>query len=118
MVSGRFGHVDAPLLGAAGRIEALAGQASARLQGQPVENTIDGHVAAFSTIAVDESQLVEDAAFLWPSAQVTVSRLLSGSFHGHAAQRHKDDHVQQVNNGIRTRGDVEQGLYGAQFATA
>ncbi len=67
-------------------IETLAGQAIARLQGQSVENTIDGHVAAFSTIAVDESQLVEDAAFLWPSAQVTVSRLLSGSFHGHAAQ--------------------------------
>lgn len=67
-------------------VEILANQAIERLNGQAVQDTIDGLTAAFSTIVLDEGQLVEDAAFLWPSFQVTVSRLLSGNFHGHLAQ--------------------------------
>ncbi|MCP4896978.1 MAG: hypothetical protein GY906_08375 [bacterium] len=67
-------------------IEVLAQQAIARLQGQAVEQLIEGHTAAFSTVLAEEGQLVEDAAIFWPNAQTTVTRLLCGSFHGHLTQ--------------------------------
>jgi aspartate-semialdehyde dehydrogenase len=68
-----------------GDIECLARQAAQRLQGVPVEELIDGHVLAFNFVASHPDELAEEATLLFPDLSLTVTRALSGCFHGHAA---------------------------------
>jgi hypothetical protein len=67
-------------------VELLARQAGKRIQGAPVDETIDDWVLAFNIVAVEDDELNEDAAVLLPHLDLSVTRLLSGCFHGHVAQ--------------------------------
>ncbi len=78
-------------------VEALARQSTARLQGQPVTETIDGHVLAFGYISVNADELQDEAdVALGPGW--TADRALMGCFHGHVAhvvvdlERSVDEH--------------------------
>jgi hypothetical protein len=66
-------------------IALLARQAGHRIQGAPVEETIGDWVLAFNVVAVDDDDLNEEAALLLPSLEMSVTRSLSGCFHGHVA---------------------------------
>jgi aspartate-semialdehyde dehydrogenase len=66
-------------------IELLARQAGHRLQGAPVEEKIDGAVLAFSTLAGVDEYLWEEASAALPDLDVSVTRCISGCFHGHVA---------------------------------
>ena len=65
-------------------VEVLARQGRARLQGQSVTETIDGHVLAFGYIAIDADELQDEAdVALGPGW--TTDHALVGCFHGHVA---------------------------------
>jgi len=65
-------------------VEILARQSTARLQGQAVTETIDGHVLAFGYISIDADDLQHEAEVaLGPGW--TTDHALVGCFHGHVA---------------------------------
>ncbi len=64
-------------------IEVLARQAAARLQGNRPSDLLDDLVLAFNHVQVDASELERDAGLLFPGLDLTVTRALSGLFHGH-----------------------------------
>ena len=66
-------------------VEGLARQAANRLQGAHVEETIGGHVLAFTAVATDNDDLNRDAAALMPDVSVSATRIVAGFFHGHVA---------------------------------
>jgi hypothetical protein len=70
-------------VGGRDEVERLARQGAQRLQGADVDETIGGHVLAFSAVATDADRLNRDAAMLFPDLAVAATRVLSGCFHGH-----------------------------------
>jgi hypothetical protein len=85
MVGGSLAVVDpASAFGHEG-VEILARQAAQRVQGAQVDERIQGHILAFSTVAIESDELQEDAGLLFPEMPLAVTRTLSGCFHGHLA---------------------------------
>jgi aspartate-semialdehyde dehydrogenase len=66
-------------------IELLARQATQRLSGAPVQEMIAHSILAFNLVASADDELTRDATVLLPDLDLTVTRSLSGCFHGHAA---------------------------------
>jgi hypothetical protein len=64
-------------------ITTLAHQASQRLQGEKVTETIDDQIAAFNMTAHPGVDLAGDAARLFPELEVVATRTHGGCFHGH-----------------------------------
>lgn len=61
----------------------LAHQASQRLQGEDVTETIDQQVAAFNMTAHSGVDLAKEASQLFPKLEVVATRTAGGCFHGH-----------------------------------
>jgi len=64
-------------------VEEFARQAASRLRGEQVQELTDEQVLAFSLVATHDELLAEDAARLFSDLPTTITRIVSGHFHGH-----------------------------------